>query len=160
MSDTIIPSGTFEPPWLIWARRYIGTVEIHGPTSEPLVEWFHAATTGGAAGDDVPWCSSFLCRAMQDQGMDHPRSKSSQAWRNWGAGVGPILGAVAVLSYGAGRGHVGIVTGRTLAGGVVLLGGNQGNAVSIKAFPTSRIIGYRWPRAPLVDDPGAAASTR
>lgn len=160
MTDTPIPSGPFEPPWLVWARRYLGTVEIPGPSSEPLIEWFHAATAGGVATDDVPWCSSFVCRAMAEQGIQHPRSKASQAWRSWGVGCGQILGAIAVLSYGRGRGHVGIVAGRLLGDRIAILGGNQGDAVSVRAFGSEHLIGCRWPRAPLIDDPGAASSTR
>jgi hypothetical protein len=30
-------------------------------------------------------------------------------------------------------------------GAIVLLGGNQGDAVSYKSFPAARIMGYRWP---------------
>jgi len=32
----------------------------------------------------------------------------------------------------------------------MVLGGNQGNAVNIKPFAVSRVLGYRWPRDKIV----------
>ena len=161
VTDQFVPRGPFEPPWLIWARGELGVKEVPGPGSDPRVEWYHGATAAGPATDNVAWCSSFLCRAFEEQGLtDHPRSKSSQAWRSWGTGVGPIAGAVCVLSYGGARGHVGLVVGRLLSGLVPLLGGNTSDSVAIRAFPVTHVVGYRWPRAPLIDEPGAARATR
>ena len=44
-----------------------------------------------------------------------------------------------------GGGHVGFAVGKDTAGRLLVLGGNQGNAVSIAAFDVARAIGYRWP---------------
>jgi hypothetical protein len=50
-------------------------------------------------------------------------------WRYVGrAAHGPPIGAVFIWSRGKDRGHVGIITGKTARGGVVL-SGNDGNAV-------------------------------
>lgn len=43
-----------------------------------------------------------------------------------------------------GGGHVGFVVGMTAAGNLLVLGGNQDDAVNVKAFPLSRVTGYRW----------------
>ena len=58
------------------------------------------------------------------------------------------FGAVAVLSRGSdpSAGHVGFLLGET-DGHVLLLGGNQGDAVSVAAFPKTRLLGFRWPQA-------------
>jgi hypothetical protein len=45
-------------------------------------------------------------------------------------------------------GHVGFVVGEDMARhALLLLGGNQGNAVSVAAFDRNRVVGYRWPAA-------------
>src|SRR6185295_11570122 len=80
------------------------------------------------------------------------------------------FGAVAVLSRTADPtlGHTGFLVGET-ADSVVLLGGNQSDAVTVEAFPRSRLLGLRWPPAviaegaqsspPVIPD-GASASIR
>ena len=42
------------------------------------------------------------------------------------------------------QGHVGLYLGETSTS-LLLLGGNQHNAVSVAAFPKSRLLGLRWP---------------
>ena len=37
------------------------------------------------------------------------------------------------------------MVGRDKAGNLMVLGGNQGDAVSIRPFALSRVAGYRWP---------------
>ena len=44
-----------------------------------------------------------------------------------------------------GGGHVGFVVGEDDKGNILLLGGNQGNRVSIASFPKTRITAYVWP---------------
>ena len=44
-----------------------------------------------------------------------------------------------------GGGHVGFVVGRDATGNIMVLGGNQSDAVNVRAFPASRVTGYRWP---------------
>ena len=63
-------------------------------------------------------------------------------------------GAIAVLSRGSdpGAGHVGFLIGET-GSSVILLGGNQGDAVTVAPFDRSRLLGLRWPR-------GAGLETR
>jgi hypothetical protein len=51
------------------------------------------------------------------------------------------------LDYGNGRGHVGFVVGR-YNGMIVLLGGDQGNAVSTTAFAADDVTAYRFPPGP------------
>ena len=47
-----------------------------------------------------------------------------------------------ILERGAG-GHVGFYAGYAPNGDIQLLGGNQGNTVSIASFPTARVLGIR-----------------
>ena len=53
-------------------------------------------------------------------------------------------GCVVVFSRDGG-GHVGFVVGLQQNGDLMVLGGNQSDAVNIRAFSRSRVSGYRWP---------------
>lgn len=44
-----------------------------------------------------------------------------------------------------GGGHVGFVVGQHQNGDLMVLGGNQSDAINIRAFSRSRVTGYRWP---------------
>ena len=50
-------------------------------------------------------------------------------------GETPWFGSVAVYSRGKGQGHVGFVVGVDAAGRYLVLGGNQGDSVSVAALP-------------------------
>ncbi|MCL1415701.1 TIGR02594 family protein, partial [Escherichia coli] len=64
---------------------------------------------------------------------------------NWGVELRePAYGCVVVFSRDGG-GHVGFVVGQHQNGDLMVLGGNQSDAINIRAFSRSRVTGYRWP---------------
>ena len=71
----------------------------------------------------------------------------AKSYLRWGQRLEtPVRGCVAVLERppDPASGHVGFF--HSQAGGrVFLLGGNQGDKVSIASFPESMVIAYRWP---------------
>jgi uncharacterized protein (TIGR02594 family) len=83
---------------------------------------------------------------MADCGIQAPASAfRARAWATWGQPLTvPILGCVAVFGR-AGGGHVGLVAGEDARGRLMVLGGNQGDAVSIAPFDPARLLAYRWP---------------
>lgn len=145
-----------EPLWVSRARTLIGKAEMPGSGSNPWIRDLWHRLSGGAwfwkafGSDDslLPWCGAFVAGVMTDCGLAYPkRYASARAWLEWGRKLDTAeVGAIVVLHRNGG-GHVGIVVGRDLAGNVMLLGGNQGNAVTIAAFSTRRVLGYRWPSA-------------
>ena len=78
----------------------------------------------------------------------------ARAWLTWGEPlVAPALGCVVVFVRGAG-GHVGIVAGVDRLGRLMVIGGNQGNAVTLAPFDPHRALGYRSPPGvPLLTQP-------
>ena len=56
----------------------------------------------------------------------------------------PAYGCIVVFER-QGGGHVGFVVGQDKQGNLMVLGGNQGDAVNIKPFAKSRVIAYLWP---------------
>ena len=79
--------------------------------------------------------------------LAHHIPKSSPLARAWAAAGTkldkPAYGCVEVFSRDGG-GHVGLVVGRDRYGNLMVLGGNQGDAVNIKPFAVRRATAYRW----------------
>lgn len=130
--------------WLAIAEAEIGQEEVEGGGDNPRIEAYHATTQGGAASDSVPWCSSFVNFCVRNAGLQGTNSKSARSWMNWGrdaAGFTP--GCIVILKRGAAPlGHVGFFVG-TEGGRVRLLGGNQGNRVSIASFDADQVMARR-----------------
>jgi uncharacterized protein (TIGR02594 family) len=75
-------------------------------------------------------------------------------WLQWGQPAPvPMLGDVLVFSRGKDKGHVGLYVGED-ASAFHVIAGNQGDIVSIKRIPKSRLLGIR--RCPWrVNQPGS-----
>jgi len=144
-----------DPPWLRLAELELqaGVAEVDGPRSNARIDQYHAATHGGPAAQDadsVPWCSSFVCWCFEQSGVASTRFKAARSWLQWGRKLDtPQLGCVVVLwreSPKLAKGHVGLYVGEDRGGErVLLLGGNQGNRVSVRPYRADRVLGYRWP---------------
>ena len=134
------------PAYMLVAAGELGVSEILGARDNPRIRAYHAATTLGEQPDEVPWCSSFACWVIMRGGGRSTRSAAARSWLGWGAepwSALPSVGAVAVLSRGrAPSGHVGFVV-HWDARRLWLLGGNQGDRVSIQAFQKARLLGLR-----------------
>lgn len=88
------------------------------------------------------WCGWWLGRHL---GMPSRTLWRALAWRHIGrAAHGPAIGVVVIWARGKGRGHVGIITGKTARGWVVK-SGNDGNAVRERVRSVSSAIAFRWP---------------
>lgn len=135
-----------EPRWLTLARAYIGTREIRGNRHNPLIlRWWIAIRAAWFKDDETPWCAAYVGGVLEEAGIVSSRSAAARSYLKWGEKLTkPALGAVVVFSR-TGGGHVGFVVGRDTRGRLMVLGGNQGDAVNIKPFNEDRILGYRWP---------------
>lgn len=134
-------------PWLYVAQLDLGLKEIPGKATAPRIERMLRALRAWWSDDETPWCGVAVATWMREGGVDliPQHWYRARAWLDWGQKLDkPVRGCVAILERG-GAGHVALVTGVDLQGRVLLLGGNQGNAVSINAFDASRVLGYRWP---------------
>lgn len=145
------------PPWFRWALHEVGIKETPGRGDTERVLAYRKMGRIEIDGDDgdVPWCAVFANAAMEQCGLPGTRSAASQSFRRSDRFVplaGPALGAVTVfwrVKPGSGLGHVGFYRGET-ADRVYVLGGNQGDAVSIAPFarkaPRFGLVGYWWPK--------------
>lgn len=136
-----------EPRWLTRARADIGQRETLGANDSPRIramlkklrlEWL--------AGQ--PWCGTIMAEWLGDCGHPPPPNAfRARAWAEWGRPLTiPLLGCVVVFARpGVGTGHVGLVVGTDARNRLMVLGGNQGDAVSIAPFDRARVLAYRWP---------------
>ncbi len=133
------------PPWITIAQAEIGVREISGKRHHPRIIEYHSAT-GGFSDDETPWCASFVNWVLQQAGQEGTGSARALSFRSYGRQLErPAYGSIAVFSYGGGRGHIGFVVGHQ-GNKLLILGGNQGNQVQVRAYNTSQIIAYVVPR--------------
>lgn len=135
-----------EPIWLEEARKYIGEKEVKGADHNPLIlEMWRAIKRGGIKDDETPWCAAFTGFCLEKVGIKSSRFESAKSYLDWGQKMDkPAIGCIVVFQR-EGGGHVGFLAGVDLQGRLLILGGNQGDEVNIRAFPTDRVVGYRWP---------------
>jgi len=133
-----------KPNWIKIAEAENGVAEIVGKAHNPRVIEYHA-TTGGFKDDETPWCASFVNWVMKKAGQGGTNSAAAMSWAKYGKKLSkPAYGAIAVFSYGGGKGHVGFVVGKK-GSNILVLGGNQGNMVKVSSFGTSQIAAYVVP---------------
>ena len=152
-----------EPIWLQNARADLGLREIPGaPTAPRIAEWL-SKLRAWWRDDETPWCGVAVAGWMVQSGIDAlPKHwYRARGWLDWGLPLDrAFLGAIVVFER-EGGGHVGIVVGRDHLGRLLVIGGNQGNAVSIAPFLPERVLGYRWPPGRRFDaiEPPASYTT-
>lgn len=138
-----------EPDWLTLARADIGIAEISGPEANPkIMQYYKAAHADWAKNDNVPWCGAACAAWVSGAGHAVPAEAArARAWLEWGEPCDPPKpGAIAVFRRGTDPtlGHVALFLGES-GDRITVLGGNQGDAVSITTYPKAMLLGTRWP---------------
>ena len=143
---------TGDAPWYQVALEELahGVVELPGSDNNPRIIEYHATCTLKATNDETPWCSAFVNWCMVQAGFKGTANAAARSWLDWKAGckiVAPRLGCVAVFSRGAKpwEGHVGFFADED-DNYVRVLGGNQGNAVSVASQRKDKLLAYLWPK--------------
>lgn len=99
---------------------------------------------------NTAWCAAFVGGVIGANGGEGTGKLNARSYLEWGEAVAePKEGDVVVFSRGdpnGWQGHVGFFKGYDDKGNILVLGGNQGNKVSIQAYPRERFLGAR--RAP------------
>lgn len=132
------------PKILMEALKLYGTQEIVGNGNNPLIlEWAKECNIKGYSADSIPWCGLFIAVVSKRAGKKIVNSPLwARSWANWGvASIEAELGDILVFSRDGG-GHVGIYVGEDVTCYHVL-GGNQGDAVSIIRILKERCIAKR-----------------
>ena len=138
------------------ASRYIGVKEVGGSLDNPLILAMLKLDNQWPEHDEVPWCSGFMNWIAWHLRLPRSKSLLARSWLSVGRPVDPEnakpANDVVILKRGGGdqpgadnltaSGHVGLFAGAE-GSKVLVLGGNQGDSVSVARFPASRILGIR-----------------
>lgn len=139
------------------AQRFVGIREIADDENHPLVMWWLSLCFDGKLDvpDSTPWCSAFVNGIAWELRLPRSKSAMARSWLKVGKPIdirdAEVGNDVVVLWRGSPdgpSGHVGFFAGLELdAEGkpdrVLILGGNQGDAVSVENFPANRLLGVR-----------------
>ena len=143
------------------AARFLGVHEIAGHADHPLIQWWLSRVDLPiATHDEIAWCSAFVAGIAWQLDLPRSESASARSWLHIGSPVASLDVAqpkafdVVILTRGNppqppasvlnAQGHVGILADVDRTGArVQLLGGNQGDAVSVQWFNADRILGIR-----------------
>jgi uncharacterized protein (TIGR02594 family) len=144
---------------LIEARATIGVLEVKGRGNNPVIlAW--AKEVGLASvyhHDETAWCGLAMAVWARRAGWDVVRDPLwARNWANFGRRVeedDAALGDVLVFSRAGGGGHVGLCVGED-HNALHVLGGNQGDAVSIVRIAKDRLIAVRRPKWKVSQPPG------
>jgi uncharacterized protein (TIGR02594 family) len=137
---------------MVIAAQDVGVRELPGVATHPRIATYYQHTNLGGEPEDgaVAWCSAAMCCWIDEAGYIATSRANARSWLGWGEALKqPRLGCIVVFSRGnpsGKQGHVAIYVSPGREGHVVVLGGNQGGAVSFQNYPSARILGYRWPK--------------
>lgn len=151
------PAAQGLPPWLQVAFGELGVREIKGGENPRILE-YHATIDPSRSyldEDEDPWCASFAGWVLRQAGIKGSGSAAARSYEAWGQASAFRLGAIAVFHRGSGPrvpwdpkkptpGHVAFVLAETPRG-IAVIGGNQGDGVTVSTFARADLIGYRWP---------------
>lgn len=132
------------PKLLVQAWKLRGTKEIVGKKHNPVIlAMFDACGWEYIDDDETPWCGAFMGYSAILSGLEIPRiAIRAKEWANWGTAQEiAMLGDVLVFDR-KGGGHVGIYVAED-EDCYHVLGGNQGNAVSVIRIEKNRCTAIR-----------------
>lgn len=132
---------------LFEALKCYGLAETAGPLSSPEIMAMAKELEADYHGDETSWCGLAMAAWEKRAGGKPPAAfLSARSWLGWGEPVEkPGIGDVCVLwreDPNSWKGHVGMFIAER-GGLLYLLGGNQGNTVTIASYHANRLLGYR-----------------
>lgn len=148
------------------AETYLGLEEFPGAKHNPkIVKMFADSGNAWATSDEIPWCAAFVGSVLAQCGISGTNRLDARSYANWGSAVDlkdAQPGDVVVLSRDPDpkAGHVAFYAGKGRNGFIRLLGGNQGNKVTISEFPVKRVIAVRRAKIAVAAEPAASAPAK
>ncbi|MDV7202287.1 TIGR02594 family protein [Roseovarius sp. 10] len=130
------------------ARSYIGTTEGPGPADNPVImEMYDSVGHDWVEHDSVAWCAAFVGHCLERAGIRSTRKLTARSYLEWGVPIEVVdaqQGDIGVIPRGSSswQGHVFFID-RIEGQWVWGLGGNQNDAVNVKRYPVSKLLGIR-----------------
>ena len=129
------------PKILVQAVKLIGTKEVVGKQHNPVImDWAKELDLQKVyTADEIPWCGLFIAYCAHQAGVEVvDKPLWALSWANYGTKVTePMLGDILTFKRDGG-GHVGLYVGED-KDCYHVLGGNQGNSVSVTRILKSRL---------------------
>lgn len=135
--------------------RFVGTREIGGVSSQPLIAAMLSLDSPIGISDEIPWCSAYMNFIAWLLRLPRSKSLAARSWLTVGTPIHLDQARpgfdVVILNRANGPkdpnvlkapGHVGWFAGCD-GNTVTLLGGNQSDSVSLSRFPVSDVLGVR-----------------
>jgi uncharacterized protein (TIGR02594 family) len=133
------------PKILVEAVKHIGVKEIVGSKHNPIIlNWAKDLGLSNVyTADEIPWCGLFIAFCAHSANLEVvDKPLWALSWANYGTKANdPMLGDILTFKRNGG-GHVGIYVGEDNIYYHVL-GGNQGNEVSVTRIAKSRLFKAR-----------------
>ena len=130
------------------ARSYNGTTEGPGPADNPVImEMYASVGHDWVEHDSVAWCAAFVGHCLERAGIRSTRKLTARSYLDWGVPVEVTdaqQGDIGIIPRGSSswQGHVFFID-RIEGPWVWGLGGNQDDAVNVKRYPVSKLLGVR-----------------
>lgn len=139
------------PSWYKIAEGELekGIKEISGNKhNDEIVKYFKDIGIDYIEDDETPWSSAFINWCLNEVGIQGTSKLNNRSWLDWGVNLEkPKKGCVVIFwreDVDSWKGHAGFYAGDD-GDNVLILGGNQNNAVSIQSYTKDKILGFRWP---------------
>jgi len=140
---------TYNPLIMSISNEYKGLTEWPGAKNNPeIVALFAAVGHEWVKDDETPWCAAFVGSVLAEAGLSNTGKLNARSYLKYGQDVGlsdAKPGDIVVFWRGSPtgwQGHVAFLV-RFAGETVIVRGGNQGNRVSDKPYPLSRVLGFR-----------------
>lgn len=129
------------------AKSRIGITEWAGSKHNPeILKMFADSGNSWVKDDETAWCAAFVASVLLEAGVEHTGKLNARSYMDWGVATStPKPGDVVVFWRGSEdgwQGHVAFYHGKNEAG-IWVIGGNQGNKVSLVPYSEARLLGYR-----------------
>ena len=131
------------------AAREIGITEFKDPEENPrILKYGKDTDLAMHEGDESAWCSIFMNWVCLKAGFEKTDKPNARSWLKAGRKVtNPEPGDIVVYwreAPSSWKGHVGIFMGFSAdQTRIYTLGGNQGDSVSISAYPVDKLLEFR-----------------
>lgn len=131
------------------AMGEVGIKEFPEEQSNPrILEYAEEAEFPDYHSDDIAWCSLFMNWVAKKSGMERSKDLAARSWLNIGIPIQiPEPGDIVIFwrdSLDSWKGHVGIFMGYSSdSSRIYCLGGNQGDQVSVTAYSSESVLGFR-----------------
>lgn len=135
------------------AQRFVGVSEAPGAVAHPQILAMLRLDSEWPKDDEVPWCSAFVNYIAWLLRLPRSKALNARSWLSVGA---PIALADAAAGFDicvfwrgskdGPQGHVAFFAGLEsdgIAQRLHVLGGNQGDRVSVAEYPVARLLGIR-----------------